>query len=256
MLPSLRNRTRLFVVTLAAVLAFFAPSDATAQDALHGPSLRDQGRALPVSSPHSCHSCLFYGGDFDANNPGANAVMDGQTPAGDGEVYVPFVVPQGQRWNVRGLMVNVLATASVAPRQAYWEIRQGVSSGNGGTLVASGTGPAAFGPQFDCGDAAFYCAAVEVNGIEVHLASGRYWLLLEPQCTDANKCSGVSYYAADVEDNPPPHHYGPLEPWDASFFSSDTFGDSFAPTWGASGVCEGTGCDRFSAGVMGISAGN
>ena len=59
---------------------------------------------------------------------------------------------------------------------ATWEIRQGISEGNGGTLIASGstttpvvtpTGRSGFG---------FTEFMVEVTGLNVHLAPGTYWL--------------------------------------------------------------------------------
>jgi len=85
---------------------------------------------------------LFYGGDFDPNNPNANGLANendaivGGNPYG-AATYQNFVIPNGQTWNVTGLFTNNLS--QLTPTSGYWEIRQGVSEGNGGTLIASGT---------------------------------------------------------------------------------------------------------------------
>ena len=72
-------------------------------------------------------------------NPAANAVFDEFTASQDGAVYVPFTVPNQRQWHVTGLLIDLLATASVTPAKADWEIRQGVSTGNGGTLIRIST---------------------------------------------------------------------------------------------------------------------
>ena len=81
----------------------------------------------------------FYAGDIDVTNPGAYAngttASVGGTPTG-ASIYQAFVVPTGG-WTVTGLFSNNLM--SFTPTSAYWEIRSGVSAGNGGTLLHSGT---------------------------------------------------------------------------------------------------------------------
>src|SRR5579864_180790 len=85
--------------------------------------------------------CLFYAGDFDPNNDNATGLSN-ETDAhvfGDpygAATYENFDVT-GANWNVTGLYTNNLSTLS--PTNGYWEIRQNLSPGNGGTLVASGT---------------------------------------------------------------------------------------------------------------------
>jgi hypothetical protein len=239
-------------VLILVGLSLLLVTSLSAQTAPSGPTLRPFGSlsSSPSAVTQACKPCLFYAGDFDQDNSAANGLFDGNTLSGDGEVYIPFRVPRRQKWHVLGLMLNVLASVNVMyPQQAYWEIRSGVRSGNGGALLASGTNPATllFGNcQFGlCPD------TVVVSGIHLQLSHGEYWLMVQPPCTSSNDCQGALYYAEDVEDIPPPHHVGPLEPWDASFFSSTTFNYSFAPTWGPNGACNGLGCDRFSAGVLG-----
>ena len=52
-------------------------------------------------------------------------------------VYDDFIVPSGSGWNVTAVFSDNLPNTRVTG--ANWEIRQGVSEGNGGTLIASGT---------------------------------------------------------------------------------------------------------------------
>ena len=86
---------------------------------------------------------LFYGGDFDVNNPNANAIANENDALVSGSpygaaAYQNFVISSGTQWNVTGLFTNNQMT--INPTTAYWEIRSGVSEGNGGTLIASGSG--------------------------------------------------------------------------------------------------------------------
>jgi hypothetical protein len=252
-------------VTIA--LTFLLISFCAAQDVSGAPQASLDPGSVSASSlanaahipgpPSYCKPCLFYGGDFDGYHQNANGLFDGYDSYGDGQVYVPFTVPKGKEWKVTGLLVNLLTVDfDDNPSEAYWEIRKGVSSGNGGTLVAGGAGlatpatvPASY--LFNCQDFEGYCFAFLVTGMKVSLPAGRYWLMVEPLCGEASRCYHAEYFVLDDEDMPPPNHYGPIEPWDDSFYSSNAFGYYFAPTWGGSGTCRGQGCDRFSTAVLG-----
>jgi hypothetical protein len=201
------------------------------------------------SAPPYCKPCLFYGGDFDPNNLNSGTVANEMCLlVPQAAVYVPFNVPPGKTWNVTGafMIINSL-TSVIDPPQAYWEIRSGVSNGNGGTLVASGTSAAAYKPTQGTD-----LYALLVKNLNVTLVSGRYWVSVVPICTNLNdtSCQSAQYFSVDVEDMPPPNRYGPLEPADDSFFNSMSFNDN----WVALGptFC-GAGCDRFSAGILGTA---
>ncbi|MBS1834763.1 MAG: hypothetical protein JST65_18740 [Acidobacteria bacterium] len=80
----------------------------------------------------------FYGGDFDPsgnNLTNATTALINGSPTGI-SLYQAFVVPTGG-WTVTELFSNNVM--GFTPVSAYWEIRSGVSSGNGGTLLYSGT---------------------------------------------------------------------------------------------------------------------
>ncbi|MCC6151955.1 MAG: hypothetical protein IT461_17025, partial [Planctomycetes bacterium] len=82
-------------------------------------------------------SVLFYGGDADLVDGTVNG--RGYAVPNDVFVYEDFTVPAGQTWTVTQLFSNNYMTAPTGT-QADWEIRTGVATGTGGTLVGSGTG--------------------------------------------------------------------------------------------------------------------
>ncbi|MGA2135195.1 MAG: hypothetical protein ABSH50_23155 [Bryobacteraceae bacterium] len=215
--------------------------------------------------------CLFYGGDF-LYNPLyppfiPNALANETTVEVPGSpfgaaTWVPFTVPAGQTWGVTGLFTNNLATYGVLDQGteptavAYWSINEGVFAGNGGTVVDSGTSPATSTPT---GRAAFGQTefTVEVTGLSVVLKPGTYWMAVVPICSNtANPyCEGV-FFESDVEyiNTTPTNAVGVAETVDASFFDSPYFGQNFEPANGSLGACLGSGCDAFSAGVLGRKA--
>ena len=217
-------------------------------------------------------ACLFYGGDFLFNPlyppslanglSNENNLLVGGTPYG-AATWVPFTVPEGQTWKVTGLFTNnlseygVLDQAPLVPEAAaYWSINEGVEPGVAGTVVASGISPATSTPT---GRGAFALNeyTVQVTGLSFDLTAGTYWLIVVPLCTNTADpyCGGV-FFLSDVEylNVTPTNAFGPPEPTDAAFFDSPFFGLSFNPTNGPLGACAGSGCDAFSAGVLGKKA--
>jgi len=126
---------------------------------------------------------LFYGGDFDPNNPNANALANENDAFVHGDpygaaTYQNFVVSNGQLWNVTGLFSDDFME-TLNPQTAYWEIRSGVSEGNNGTLLASGTGNdnlTLINYYFDFPDYKNL-----VSGLNVNLGPGTYWFAVVPQ---------------------------------------------------------------------------
>jgi hypothetical protein len=133
----------------------------------------------------------FYGGDFDPNNPNANGLSNENDALVKGNpygaaTYQNFVVsnlPLG----VGGLFTNNLST--VHPSTGYWEIRNGVSEGNGGRLIASGTAPMTQTPtgRSGFGFAEYHdlvgCDASNwphCTFLNVTLPTGTYWFAVAP----------------------------------------------------------------------------
>jgi len=122
---------------------------------------------------------LFYGGDFVPSFWYSNSLSNENdsfvhgSPYGSG-VYQNFVIPANQTWNVTSLFSNDIMT--VSPATAYWEIRSGLSEGNGGTLLDSGTGNDSYHLKGE-----FEEYTNTVSGLNLTLGPGMYWFTVVPQ---------------------------------------------------------------------------
>ncbi len=132
----------------------------------------------------------FYGGQFDPTNQFANGVANENTATVGGDPYGAAVYQNfyaESNITVTGLFTNNLS--NFTPTSGYWEIRSGVSEGNGGTLIASGTGAvtnAPTGRSFNGLDE-FTNA---VSGLSVDLPTNQYWFAVVPVCTT---CQGEAF---------------------------------------------------------------
>jgi len=96
----------------------------------------------------------------------------------DGIVYDDFNVTSATGWNIESIFGTFLFTAAATSNSATWEIRSGVSVGNGGTIVASGFGPAVV-TQIGT-DRGYNIEHIEISGLHFALAPGTYWVGMEP----------------------------------------------------------------------------
>jgi hypothetical protein len=194
----------------------------------------------PSGTPACSPGPLWYNGDFDGVD-GLTNEQDTFAP-GYSHVYDDFNVNDPGGWDVASVFSDDLANTNIT--SATWEIRQGVSAGNPGTLVASGvtltpvitpTGRSGFG---------FTEFMVEVTGLSVHLDPGTYWLNVTPvDNLDGGRSfdsttSGANCIGTPCGDNA------------NSFWDSDLFGVFFVPTSDA-----GAQFHDFSMGVNGTVGG-
>jgi hypothetical protein len=183
---------------------------------------------------------IWYNGDYDGRD-----ALTNQTGPADGLVYDNFVVGAGRTLTITSVYSNNLMYYPDEARTAHWEIRSGVSAGDGGTLVASGVGVdnlTATG-RFetvipDVLDVYEYTNQVEVN---VVLTAGTYWLAVAPDVSDQNSFISTTSGANAV--GTPPGNDG------NSFVSSSFFGWNFVPT--SDDSIEGQGTWDYSMGVNG-----
>ncbi len=137
--------------------------------------------ARPASASH-----LWYNGDFDDSNALAN-VIGGGFP--DARVFDDFTVTDKTGWHITSLWSNDLMNYTDAT-QANWTIRSGVSLGNGGTIIASGTDTIT---QTATGRSRFGTNeyTVRVSALSIDLTSGTYWLQVTPLGSgfDYSRCS-------------------------------------------------------------------
>jgi hypothetical protein len=242
-----------FLTSIGMLLASIAP--------ITIPAFSQSREATQKTPPPYCKPCLFYGGDFDSNTL-PNALQNQDAVSGISAIYVPFAVPPNQTWTVTGLFSNnMLTRANLAPPQIEWSISQGISQGNPGTVIASGTTKASLTPTGRSWNGMNeYTALGLLNADEVvALNPGHYWMTAVPVCTfnGAPKflCSGAFYYMSDVEGVPAPHAVG-FESTDESYWNvPGSVSYNFVETGGPNGICSqsggGGGCDKFSAGLLG-----
>jgi len=166
-------------------------------------------------------NCLFYGGDLNANSPNADGLANendaiiGGSPYG-AATYQNFTLSNNS--TASGLFTNNLS--GLNPATGYWEIRTGVSEGNGGTLVASGTGAMT---QTATGRSAFGFNEYrdEVDGLSVSLSAGtQYWMAVVPQdpnnanrSFNSNSTDGINAVGTQTSN--------------LQFFNSPAFGANF-----------------------------
>ncbi|HEY7095364.1 MAG TPA: hypothetical protein VH437_01460 [Terriglobales bacterium] len=239
----------------------------------------------PAAPPPYCNPCIFYSGDFDprpAKEPNGllNGIFAGPT---DGHVWVPFAVSNKIR--IQGLIANQLFTTPPPPdTPVTWEIRAGVSSGNGGTVQCSGSGTAHATPTgrtFVSGSTTYsewtykltlapsdYCdlrnptSAPAEQDKQILPPGGKgqcppncYFSMTGDNTAAAPLAVGASYLS-DIP-SPAAHHFGLPNVLNNSFFSSTSFGYNFVPATTACAAGQPVaitqvGCHMFSVGLTGI----
>ena len=214
------------LLSLSALLAVLCCS--TVANAMHCP---------PPGPPGP----VFYGGDLDLNDPNQNGLANendaivGGNPYG-AAVYQNFQVDTA--CELTGLYTNNLS--QLAPANGYWELRSGVSEGNGGTLIASGTAAITNTPtgRSDFGYTEYHN---EIDGLNVNVPAGMYWFAVVPNCPT---CAGRSF---NSNANTRLNGIGDEIPGE-QFFNSSFFGANFTNA-NNEGVF-----NTFSSGVLGMSS--
>jgi len=221
---------------------------------------RGHYKAQPTEFPPAVCSprCLTYTGDTNPASPVDNGFANENTLlVPDTTVWGAFNVPAGQTWTVDGAFINTIADGydGLDPSTSSWAIATGVSEGNAGTIVASGTSTAS-GTQFIATgrfpfgftEYSLKVKTVASTGSTV-LPSGTYYLNITPQCTDSGNgsCPIAQYFWDDTFGL---NNYGIIPPANDSFFESTYFGFDYA------NLCEvsSTGCQVLSFGIIGTSA--
>jgi hypothetical protein len=180
---------------------------------------------------------LWYNGDFNGVNGLAN---ERNTVVTQAAVYDDFDVTAPLGWNVTAVFSDNLENTNVTA--ADWEIRTGVSEGNGGTLIASGTTNSPIVTQVGRGGFGFQEYRVEVVGLNVflpRLPSGqRYWLNVTPVGDGTGRSFNTNTSGVNCVGTPCGNDQN-------AFFNSIFFGANFTST-----ANEGEPTD-FSNGVIG-----
>ena len=205
-------------------------------------------RTVP-GAPSYCNPCLFYGGDLNGTWANVNALSNDNTLlVANSPTFIPFKVGS-TGWSVTGLFTNVVTYGynNVDPLDATWSITTGMSNGNPGTVIASGTDTATFTPTGRFAFGLHYEYTILVNlTTPVDLAPGTYWLSVVPQCTvTGNNCESAQYFVSNTQGT---NSYGPPEPSGTSIINSAVFGKYYASVCN---ILPKPSCNLFSGGVLG-----
>ena len=178
---------------------------------------------------------LWYNGDFNGVNALAN---ERNTLVTQAAVYEDFNVTAPLGWSLTAVFSDNLVTTVITG--ADWEIRTGVSEGNAGTLIASGTTNSPLVIPTGRGEIPEY--TVEVTGLNVFLPmlpSGQhYWLNVTPVGNSTGRSWNSDTSGANCVGTPCGND-------DNAFFTSTFFGTFFTNTNNAYGQPD------FSNGVIG-----
>lgn len=158
---------------------------------------------------------IFYGGDFDGVDGLASQVNG---PGFTSQVYDNFSLATSM--NIDNVFGNFLDSGSQRGATLTWEIRTGVSTGNGGSLVASGDTAAS---AVATGNVGFglteYKYSADIS--PVLLSAGDYFLSVAVNGGDGNIYVSTTDGTNGVG--------GPLND-DNSYINSSTFGLNFEAT--------------------------
>ena len=250
-------KTTPFAATLVVALSLSAAAQKplVSRHSAGNPSAQ-AGPAIQVPPP-LCDPCLFYGGDLSPSDPNANGLSDENTLLYSNNVtYGNFNVPSGLSITVTGVLVNVQADANFDPLMANYDVRQGVSEGNGGTDLATGTVSATVAPT----GRTFlgfqeYTVAVNLTTPLV-LGAGNYWFNVTPECLNGatdGSCSVGRFFASNVTGRTNSIH-GAGESNHEMFLNSPFFGITWANWCDSFLGLNGQACNGLSFGLMGTIA--
>ena len=193
---------------------------------------------------------LWYNGDQDGRDAISNQTATGANGV-DGAIYEDFIVPAGQKWTITSAWSNDVENPFfTSPRvsSVAWSIRSGVSAGNGGTVLASGTATGSNATEAADGTSVVFAPfsanqeTITAKGLSVVLNPGTYWVSVAPVTTGADDSF---FYVSTTSGlnavGTPPGNDG------NSYFNSVADSDNFIPTT----TLEGPGTWDYSLGVAG-----
>jgi hypothetical protein len=180
--------------------------------------------AMSAATAGAMAQTLWYNGDWDFSN---GLASERNTQVSDARTYDNF--RSGAGWIVQGVWGNYLDIALVTTN-LYYEIRRGVSRGNGGTLVAGGTVPITRDIRTGRDTLHWRERHIFGNVGNITLADNtEYWLTVAPIGDGVGRAFVSTTDGADRgpsrDPNPPP--VGRLP--GGAFFDSTHFGYDFAP---------------------------
>jgi hypothetical protein len=253
-------KTTLFAFAFVVALSLSASAANSQKPApsVHGAGNPDaveqiHNNATP-QAPLACSPCLFYGGDLNPSSPNAAGMSDENTflILGGGYTYGAVNIPAGTTASVTGLLFNVQADAAFDPTTATYDIRSGVSEGDGGTDIATGSAAVSVAAT----DRTFlgvteYTLSVTWSPA-ITLTPGEYWFNLNPQCL--NTLDGSCYVFRQFVSNSIGDinaHHGSWQPLHEMFLNSSFFGFTWANWCDSALGFNDQQCGKLSFGLIG-----
>jgi hypothetical protein len=186
-------KTTLLAATLVVALTLSA---AAAQKPAPSQHLAGNTAAEKIAPsgvpPVLCDPCLFYGGDLNLSSINAAGLSDENTLLIPGSSTYGSFTLTGVSATVTGIVFNVQADVNFDPLTASYDVRTGITDGNGGTSIASGTGAiavASTGRNFIGLNE--YTVAVNLSA-PLLIGPGQYWFNVTPACTNGTSDGSCS----------------------------------------------------------------
>jgi hypothetical protein len=245
----IRGAFYLIVLVVTCATPFVLAQRGVSKVSVSKPTLAQSAAAntrasqFPVTAPikQPTGGILWYNGDFNYISGLAN---EENTVIGSGEfasVYDDFLVTDSEGWDVTAVFSDNLENTNITG--AMWEIRQGISEGTGGTLIASGM---IMTPVVTPTGRSFTLTEymIEVTGLAVHLpfSANPYWLNVTPIGDGTGRSFESTTSGANCVGTPCGNNQN-------AFFNSNFFGATWQPT-----SEQGQPYD-FSMGVIGTVSG-
>jgi hypothetical protein len=250
-------KTTFFAIALVVALSLTASAanqkPATSQRRAGAPGEGQPYKDSPTPLvPALCQPCLFYGGDLNPSALNAVGLSDENTlliGSGGGSTYAAVNIPVTS--TVFGIVFNVQADAAFDPLTASYDIRTGVSEGNGGTSIASGSGTVVVQPtgRSFIGVTEYTVAVSFSPGIV--LSPGEYWFNTTPQCLNTldGSCSAFRQFVSNsLGAN---NYHGSWQALHEMFFNSAFFGFTYANWCDSSLGLNSIQCAGLSFGLRG-----
>ena len=247
-------KTTLFAATLVVALSLSAAAAQKPPVSQHLAGSERAGSPPTMTPPALCDPCLFYGGDLSPSDPNAAGLSSEDTLLISGSAtYGNFVVPSSQSVLVSGILFNVQADANFDPLTASYDVRQGITEGDGGTDLETGTANiavAATGRNFLGLNE--YSVAVQL-ATPLTLGPGAYWFSVTPECLNGatdGSCSVGRFFVSNVTGRTDSIH-GSGEPGGQMYFNSSYFGFTYADWCDSSLGVNPHQCNSLSFGLLG-----
>ena len=248
---------------VAVLLTALAAMTATAQNTKaptpvlsHGGDASFHGTPSWGTPPPPSAQLIFYGGDTNTSDPNEQGFANGNTLLTPNvTTYGAVIPPASSNVVATGVLFNQEPTISGAfdPATGTYDIRIGVSSGNGGTSVGGGSNKQYATPtgRFPFGFTE-YSTSVAFTAPFIPTPGTTYWVNESPQCTNSgdSNCSSLQYFASNTTQQTNAIN-GFAQPPNEIFFNSSFFGFTWTNWCDPSLGQNSQQCEFLSYGIYG-----